>query len=169
MPVSNRGHKYDQHKFIPSKASLSAWAAAESDAAITTKIIFPRSKGELFLPIPFSNSCGYIASFIGFTSRTYKWTQAELQGLICWLLLPFFPGRYGRAEEAWAGARQRCGSREAVLGSRSWSRNQVWAGRSTKHQADHQEAPGGMQHTARSDARQTINRPQKPVFSLLGN
>jgi len=118
----------------------------QQNPTLQSQDIFPCSKGELFLLIPFSNSCGYIAAFIGFTSRMYKRTQGELQGLICWLLLPFFPGRYRRAAAAWAGARQRSGTREAVLASSSWSRNQAQTGRSTKQQADHQEAPRGMQH-----------------------
>lgn len=118
IPVSNRKTKYDQHKLAPSKASPSAWTCSRIWHRNHKRGIFPRSKGELFLLIPFSNSCGYIASFTGFTSRTYKWTQPELQGRV-WIVgfyFPFSPRRYRRADEAWAGARQRSGSREAVTG-----------------------------------------------------
>lgn len=146
MPASNRKTKVWPAQIPPQQSQPVSMNCSRIWHRNCKQDIFPRCKGELFLLILFSNSCSYIASFMGFTSRAYKWTQTELQGSICWLLLPFFPGRYWRAAKAWPGARQRSGNREAALGSRSWSRSQVWASRSTKHQTDHQD-PQRQQYT----------------------
>lgn len=85
------------------------------------KDAFPCSKGELFLPIQFPNSCVILPPSlslqIGCTNEC-RWNYRV------WFVRSYlFPERYRRSNEMWARARQRCVSRGAVLACSPWSRN----------------------------------------------
>lgn len=121
--------------------------------------IFPRSKGRVVPTNSVPKLLCYIASFAGFTNRMHKRMHVELQSLICWLLLPLFPGRYQRADEAWARSRQRSSSRKAVLTYSPWSRNNAEQGEGPVPDWP-LRSPGGMQNTWGSDARQIISHPK---------